>query len=182
MSSLASLLAMWLDRADRVVGRAVALGQWIALPVCLLLFAQWPLRDLVHGYSIQANDLAQWLFALYVSLAVTYATRERAHLAADAVALRYAAGVRRRIGRVAALACVVPWSLFVLIAGTPMVLAIRCRAGRLSGDRFPRLFRDQDQCLAVGAASAAAGAARRRPASWRALTACKRPGCGCCRP
>lgn len=32
-----------------------------------------------------ANDLGQWVFALHVSLAVTFARRERAHLAVDAV-------------------------------------------------------------------------------------------------
>ncbi|HEX3537134.1 MAG TPA: TRAP transporter small permease subunit [Stellaceae bacterium] len=99
----------------------IAAGRWVVVPVSLLLFLQWPLRDLVWSYSSQANDLAQWLFALYVSLAMTYATRERAHLAADAFAERYAAPIRGRIARVALSVCVVPWSLFVLIAGTPMV-------------------------------------------------------------
>jgi TRAP-type mannitol/chloroaromatic compound transport system permease small subunit len=113
--------AKWIDRLDRAVAGAIALGRWLVLPVSLLLFMQWPLRDLVQAYSIQANDLAQWLFALYVSLALTDATRARAHLAADAFAQRYGAAARRRIGRAAALLCLVPWSLFVLVAGAPMV-------------------------------------------------------------
>src|SRR5712691_7490557 len=109
------------DRADRTVAAALALGNWLVLPVSLLLFLQWPLRDLVQAYSIEANDLAQWLFALYVSLAVTCATREGAHLAADAVARRYRMASRRGIATAAALLCLVPWSLFVLVAGAPMV-------------------------------------------------------------
>jgi TRAP-type C4-dicarboxylate transport system permease small subunit len=108
-------------RLDRAVGAVVALGQWLVLPVSLLLFLQWPLRDVVHGWSREANDLAQWLFALYVSLALTDATRQRTHLAADALARRYPESLRRRIFRAAALLCVVPWSLFVLIAGAAPV-------------------------------------------------------------
>ena len=109
------------DRADRTVAAALALGNWLVLPVSLLLFLQWPLRDLVQAYSIEANDLAQWLFAPYVSLALTYATRERAHLAADVVAYRFSEATRRRIANGASLLCIVPWSLFVLVTGAPLV-------------------------------------------------------------
>jgi TRAP-type C4-dicarboxylate transport system permease small subunit len=113
------LSARLLDRADRAVGAAIAATQWLVLPVSLLLFLQWPLRDLLHAWSREANDLAQWLFALYVSVAVTYATRERSHLAAGALAERYSPPVRDRIGRAGAALCVLPWSLFVLVAGVP---------------------------------------------------------------
>jgi TRAP-type C4-dicarboxylate transport system permease small subunit len=108
-------------RLDRAVGAVVALGQWLVLPVSLLLFLQWPLRDVVHGWSREANDLAQWLFALYVSLALTDATRQRTHLAADALARHYPERRRRQIFRAAALLCLVPWSLFILIAGAAPV-------------------------------------------------------------
>jgi TRAP-type C4-dicarboxylate transport system permease small subunit len=110
-----------IGRLDGAVGAVVALGQWLVLPVSLLLFLQWPLRDVVHGWSREANDLAQWLFALYVSLALTDATRQRTHLAADALARRYPERLRRRIFRAAALLCVVPWSLFILVAGAAPV-------------------------------------------------------------
>jgi TRAP-type C4-dicarboxylate transport system permease small subunit len=110
-----------IGRLDRAVGALVALGQWLVLPVSLLLFLQWPLRDLVHGWSREANALAQWLFALYVSLALTDATRQRTHLAADALARRYPERLRRLIFRAAALLCIVPWSLFVLVAGAAPV-------------------------------------------------------------
>jgi TRAP-type mannitol/chloroaromatic compound transport system permease small subunit len=112
----------WLERADRALGALIALGRWLVLPVSLLLFLQWPLRELVHAYSIEANDLAQWLFALYVSLALTFATREHSHLAADTLARAYSARTRAVIGKAAALLCLVPWSLFVLIAGAPTAL------------------------------------------------------------
>ena len=96
-------------------------GRWLALPICLLLFVQWPLRDVVHAHSRVANDLAQWLFALYVSVALSAATRANAHLAADALARRYSPELRRGIARVAALLVLLPWAVFVLVAGTPLV-------------------------------------------------------------
>jgi len=117
-----AMTARWLSRADRTLAALVGSGRWLVLPVSLLLFLQWPLREWVHAYAAQANDLAQWLFALYVSLALTAATRERSHLAADSFAQRYAASTRRRIARVAALVCLVPWSLFILVASWSSVV------------------------------------------------------------
>ena len=58
----------WLQRLDRLIGHTVAAAQWLALPLVLLLFLQWPLRDVVHAYSRQANDLGQIVFALYVAV------------------------------------------------------------------------------------------------------------------
>src|SRR5436309_7777744 len=103
---------------DRLVDAAVRGAAFLVLPVSLLLFLQWPLRDLVHAYSREANDLAQILFALYVSVAITEATRRGAHLAADAFAQRYPPLWRERLKRVAALAILIPWSLFLLFAGS----------------------------------------------------------------
>jgi TRAP-type C4-dicarboxylate transport system permease small subunit len=111
--------ASLLERTDRAVAAVIAVAQWLVLPVSLLLFLQWPLRDVLHAWSREANDLAQWLFALYVSVALTYATRERAHLAAGALAQRYPPALRDRIGRAGAALCLLPWSLFVLVAGAP---------------------------------------------------------------
>jgi hypothetical protein len=44
----------WVDRA---VAAVVSLGRWLALPVVVLLFLQWPLRDAVQAWSREANDL-----------------------------------------------------------------------------------------------------------------------------
>ena len=110
----------WIDSVDRTVGSIVAAARWLVLPVALILFLQWPLRDFVQWGSREANDLGQWIFALYVSLAVTFATRERAHLAVDAVAHAYPLRVRRFIGRWGTLACVAPWSIFMIWATWPI--------------------------------------------------------------
>jgi TRAP-type mannitol/chloroaromatic compound transport system permease small subunit len=111
----------FLDGVDRVLGAVVACGLVLVLPVSLLLFLQWPLREWVQAWSREANDLAQALFALYVSLAVTCATRTGSHLAADAFAHRYAPRLRERIARVAAVAVLVPWAAFTLYAAWPVV-------------------------------------------------------------
>jgi len=60
---------------DRTLGCLIAAASVLVLPVSLLLFLQWPLREWLQAYSREANDLAQVLFALYVSVAITAATR-----------------------------------------------------------------------------------------------------------
>ena len=120
---------------DRIVAGAVVLGLALVLPVSLLLFLQWPLRDLVQAYSREANDLAQWLFALYVSIAVTSATRSRGHLAADALARRYSPAMRARLYRYTCVCVLLPWSAFVLYAVAPMIWQSVVQL-----ERFPETF------------------------------------------
>ncbi|WP_414476161.1 TRAP transporter small permease subunit [Microvirga sp. M2] len=108
---------------DRGIGRVVSAGRWLVLPVMILLFLQWPLRDGIKAYSRQANDLGQWLFALMIAIAVTAATRARVHLAADAHARHYRPETRQRIARMGAALVLVPWAILILVAGWPMVWA-----------------------------------------------------------
>ena len=107
---------------DRAMERVVGATSFLVLPLALLLFLQWPLRDWLQGYSREANDLAQVLFALYASVAITAATRRQAHLAADTLARRFARPWRRRLARAANLFILIPWSLFVLVAAWPIAL------------------------------------------------------------
>jgi len=76
---------------DRLIGYVVSAAKWLALPLVTLLFLQWPLRDLFRGYSREANDLGQVVFALFVAVSVTAATRAGTHLAADLLARQYSA-------------------------------------------------------------------------------------------
>jgi TRAP-type mannitol/chloroaromatic compound transport system permease small subunit len=101
---------------ERVMDATVAGASMLALPLSLLLFLQWPLREWLHAYSREVNDAAQILFAFYVSVAITAATRAHVHLAAG--------DVRQggRVERAAALAVLVPWSTFVLYASWGSVL------------------------------------------------------------
>jgi TRAP-type mannitol/chloroaromatic compound transport system permease small subunit len=119
-------LTIFLRCLDRLIGSVVAAAKWLALPLIALLFLQWPLRDLLGGYSREANDLGQVAFAFFVAISVTAATRAGTHLAADLLARRYSATTRRRLYRVGAAVGLLPWALFVLIAGNgAMVSSIR---------------------------------------------------------
>lgn len=125
----------WLTNLDRIIGLLCGCALVLVLPVSLLLFLQWPLRELVQAYSREANDVAQWLFALYVSLAITYATRARSHLAADALSRRYSSAMRARLHRFTSLLVMLPWSFFILYAVAPMAWQ-----SVLQLERFPETY------------------------------------------
>jgi len=108
---------------DRLVAGIVSAGKWLVLPLVVLLFLQWPLREVFGGYSRGANDLGQWIFALYVAISVTAATRERTHLAADALAQRYSERRRIQLARLGAVLGLAPWSLFVLFSSKSIVMS-----------------------------------------------------------
>ena len=108
-------------KLNAALDRVTVAGGALVLPLSLLLFAQWPLRDLVGAGSRPANDLAQWIFALDVALALRHTTRGHGHMAADTLAARYPARVRGRIWRWGQPMCVLPWALFVLVSGAPQV-------------------------------------------------------------
>ena len=108
---------------------------WLALPMALLLFAQWPLRDVLARFSREANDAGQVLFALYVAVALTSATRRGAHVAADVISARYSGRARDIIERTAALAVLAPWACFMLFAAWRPSLA-----SVLQLEGFPETF------------------------------------------
>jgi TRAP-type mannitol/chloroaromatic compound transport system permease small subunit len=112
----------WLHRLDRLIGQIIAAAQWLALPLILLLFLQWPLRDIFRGYSREANDLGQIIFAVLVAVSVTAATRAGTHLAADTLAQRYTARTRHRLKQLGAAIGMLPWALFVFFASTGFVI------------------------------------------------------------
>jgi TRAP-type C4-dicarboxylate transport system permease small subunit len=112
-----STLRGYAQTVGTALDRATRLGAWLVLPLALLLFVQWPLRDLVGAWSRQANDTAQWIFAIYVALAVREATRRQTHMAAAFFVSRYPPRWRRRLARFGEAIAVLPWALFVLIAG-----------------------------------------------------------------
>lgn len=93
-------------------------ARWLVLPLTVLLCLQWPLRELVHAGSREANDAAQILFALYAACAVTAATRAHQHLAAHGGA---ALTPGSRAAAWALAACVLPWAAWLLWAASPAV-------------------------------------------------------------
>ncbi len=102
---------------DALLTRVIGAGRWLALPVVLLLFLQWPLREAAGRWSREANDLGQILFALYVAIALTAATRAQAHFAVDALAHRYSAQMRGRLQRLCSLIVLAPWAAFAAWSG-----------------------------------------------------------------
>ena len=106
---------------DQIVGFVLAAAKWLALPVVTLLFLQWPLRTLVGAYSREANDLGQWLFALYVAASIAAATRAKTHLAADTISRNYSDDTRQWLARAGALFGLIPWSIIVLITSWNIV-------------------------------------------------------------
>lgn len=117
---------------DSLVGLLLAAAKWLALPIVTLLFLQWPLRTMLGVYSREANDLGQWLFAIYVAASISAATRARAHLAADTVARRYSAATREWLARAGAVFGLIPWSIIVLVTSWNIV-----RDSTLLLERFP---------------------------------------------
>jgi len=117
---------------DQLIASILAAAKWLALPIVILLFLQWPLRSIIGLYSREANDFGQWLFALYVAVSVTAATRARAHLAADTMARNYSAATRQWLARAGALFGLIPWSVVVLVTSWSVV-----RDSTLLRERFP---------------------------------------------
>jgi TRAP-type mannitol/chloroaromatic compound transport system permease small subunit len=117
---------------DQLVGFLLAAAKWLAPPIVILLFLQWPLRSIVGLYSREANDLGQWLFALYVAASIAAATRARAHLAADTIARNYSTATRQWLARAGALFGLIPWSIIVLVTSWSLV-----RDSVLLLERFP---------------------------------------------
>jgi TRAP-type mannitol/chloroaromatic compound transport system permease small subunit len=108
--------------ADRLAGIVVDLAKWLALPLIVLLFLQWPLRDIVHCCSREANDLGQWVFALFIAVSVTAATRADTHLSSDVLASRYSPRTRDLIERIGAGVALLPWSAFVIFSSKEIVI------------------------------------------------------------
>lgn len=102
--------------------RLIAVASLLVLPLALLLFAQWPLRDWVQAFSRQANDVAQILFAVYGAVAITAASVSKSHLALARTA-HTATKTIATWRNWALLACVAPWALLLLWTAVPQMLA-----------------------------------------------------------
>jgi hypothetical protein len=133
----------------------------LVLPLAALLFAQWPLRDWVQAFSRQANDIAQILFALYMAVAVTAASRAGTHLAAGRPT-----PWPPRLRAAVLLACTGPWALFMLWSSTAPALQSLRQLERFGETLTPGFFllRWAVWLLACLVLFDAVGALFRRPA------------------
>ena len=118
---------------------AFALFGVLVVPLAVLLFAQWPLRDIVQAYSRQSNDVAQVLFALYVAVAITAASHANAHLAAghQSASLADSAPGWKRY---ALLLCIAPWALLIVWTSSAQVWESIMYQERFSETGNPGLF------------------------------------------
>jgi TRAP-type mannitol/chloroaromatic compound transport system permease small subunit len=107
-----------LNQGLNVICSALA---FLVVPLAFLLFAQWPLRDWLGSGSRPANDLAQCIFALYVAVAIRYASAQRGHFATQTFSARYSLSTRRTIERFGHTLAVLPFALFVLFKGSTFV-------------------------------------------------------------
>src|ERR1700674_1205067 len=114
-------LARVFSAVDRSIAGLLRLAGWLVLPIVVLLFLQWPVRDIFRVYSREANDLGQWIFAIYVAVSVTAATRAGTHLGSDAVARFYPGRIRQALTRLGAI-LLAPWALFVILGSKDIVL------------------------------------------------------------
>lgn len=98
----------------------------LIIPLAFLLFAQWPLRSWLEAYARDTNNIAQIVFAVYAAVAITAASRSKAHLAF----VGYRKLVERKLTVLwwpwVRLVCVGPWAAFMLWTALPqMVESIR---------------------------------------------------------
>ncbi len=127
-------------RLDRLLGRASDAGAYLALPVALLLFLQWPLREFLRLGSREANDLGQVFFAVHVALAVTAATRAGAHLALSTLGRERPAATRRMLRRAGILVGALPWALFLLFSGRQLFWTSLAHVERFADTANPGYF------------------------------------------
>ena len=142
---------------DRLLDLTSKLARWLALPIVALLFLQWPLRQFPGGVSRLANDLGQILFAIYVAVAFTAATRAHAHIAIDALARHYSIRARSTLARVCNLVVFIPWAAFVLWAAAPMVLNSAIQLERFQDTGNPGYFLIRAAVVLLAALVAVAG-------------------------
>lgn len=121
-----------------LMNRLLLLASCLVLPLALLLFLQWPLREWVQAGSRLANDTAQILFAVYVAVAITAASRAKVHLAASIGLRGSAPGARWRATLL--LCCVAPWALFTLWSAWPLIAGSVIGFERFSETMSPGYF------------------------------------------
>lgn len=124
---------------QRPLQRVFLLASLLVLPLALLLFGQWPLREWVQAGSLRANDAAQILFAFYVAVGITAASRANTHLAAPSS--RRADTRRAKVWRASLLLlCLGPWLLFMLWSASPLIAASVIRLDRFGETLTPGYF------------------------------------------
>ena len=129
-----------MKQIDRALDLVLTLFSLLALPVMILLFLQWPLRDLVQAGSREANDIGQWLFALYVASSVTMASRKKTHLKSDGLSRQFSQRTQHRLRQAGLIGGLIPWACFILWAAWPLVTQSVMQTERFAETGNPGYF------------------------------------------
>ena len=92
----------------------------LSVAVALMLLLQWPLRVWIGHGSVEANDIGQWIFALYVAFAIGFTTQKNRHFTLGLV------GQFKKkqllIDFLFISLGLIPWSFVILIFAIPKAL------------------------------------------------------------
>ena len=114
--------------------------KWLVLAIIILLFMQWPLRDVMQGWSREANDLGQWMFALYVAASITKASRDDAHFHSKGLGIWLSPAHKILLRKIGLILGLIPWAGFILWSGMPMLLRSIVQAERFPDTANPFYF------------------------------------------
>ncbi len=110
------------DGLSAVVGLVGRWAAWLCLGVVALLFAQSPLRDIVHGGNITANDFGQVIFAAFFMLGIPFAMRYDGHVRVDIFYQRLTMRRRAAIDLVGTVLFLLPWLALLGWYSLPIVI------------------------------------------------------------
>ncbi len=114
MAALLRSLRWFARLADAIVDAIGRVSAWLVLFVIGALFAQWPLRELVGGGHILANDFGQIAHAAVFSIGVVYALRWDGHVRLDVFYQRMSVRGRALVDLVGSTTVVGTWAGIVL--------------------------------------------------------------------
>lgn len=109
-----------IDAMTDAVGRWTA---WLVILVILLLFGQLPLREVVGGGHILANDFGQIVHAAVFMFGLSFALRWDRHVRMDVFYRRWSARAKAVVNLAGALLFVLPWSALMVWYGAPLMLS-----------------------------------------------------------
>jgi TRAP-type mannitol/chloroaromatic compound transport system permease small subunit len=95
---------------------------WLCLAVIGFLFAQVPLREIVHGGNNTANDLGQIVHASLFMIGIGYAMRHDGHVRVDIFYHRLGVKGRALVDLLGTLLLLLPWLGIVFWYSIPIVV------------------------------------------------------------
>ncbi len=107
---------------ERAVIRVCEVFAWLALAVVLTLFAQLPVRELIHRGHLALNDFGQLFHATVFLVGIPYALLTDAHVRLDVFHRHMSPRTRAIVETLGTALFVVPWVLLLAYHGEGHVL------------------------------------------------------------